>query len=402
MCQTAAQAEPEYIRMAEELAYAIITPYSIRKSRTGGILSRLLSRSGLELVAARMFAPSRELIEEYAAGIVTDPEPRHRRTQELIREYVLKNLGPNPEGKRRRALLLVLRGEDAVNTVLTVAGHIVHERTAGETIRDTYGDYLADGDAVHYFEPAVLAAPNRETAEADLGLWAKYSDTDGGILENIVPYPEGVEVQKTLVLIKPDNFRFPNARPGGVLDLFSRTGLSIIGFKVHHMSVAQAEQFYGPVLKVLENVMRESTGRRARLAAEEELGCPLGDESEAKLGELLGPIAGRAHWESIVQFMSGARPSQCPPERRELPGTEKCVAVVYQGIDAVAKIRRVLGPTDPSKAPFGTIRREFGQTMMVNAAHASDSPENAAREFGIIRIDENNLKPLVESHFQPR
>ncbi len=385
--------------MAEELAYAIITPYSIRKSRTGGILSRLLSRSGLELVAARMFAPSRELIAEYAGSLVTDPTPRHRRTQELIRDYVLANLAPNSEGKRRRTLLLVLRGEDAVAKVLSVAGHIVHERTAGETIRDTYGDYLAEGETVRYFEPAVLAAPTRESAEAHLRLWAKYSDSDGGMLEGIVPYPTGAEVQKTLVLIKPDNFRFPNARPGGVLDLFSRTGLSIIGMKVHHMSVAQAEQFYGPVLQVLETVMRDSTGRRARLAVEEELGCPLGDETEAKLGELLGPIAGRAHWENIIQFMSGARPSQCPPAQREAPGTEKCIAVIYEGIDAVSKIRAVLGPTDPSKAPAGTIRREFGQTMMINAAHASDSPDNAAREFGIIRVTENNLKPLVESHF---
>lgn len=390
--------------MAEELAYAVITPYSIRKSRTGGILSRLLSRSGLELVAGRMFAPSRELVAEYTASIVTETEPRHRRTQGLIREYVQKNLAPNTEGKRRRALLLVLRGEDAVNKVLTVAGHIVHERTAGETIRDTFGDYLVDEEtgAPRYFEPAVLCAPNRETAEADLRLFAKYSDSDGGILEDIVPYPAGAEVQKTLVLIKPDNFRFPNARPGGVLDLFSRSGLSIIGFKVHHMSVAQAEEFYGPVLEVLEKVMRESTGRRARLAAEEELGCPLGDEAETKLGDLLGPIAGRAHWESIVQFMAGTRPSQCPPEKRDEPGTEKCVAIVYEGIDAVRKIREILGPTDPSKAPSGTIRREFGQTMMVNAAHASDSPKNAAREFAIIRIDENNFKPLIESHFNGR
>jgi nucleoside diphosphate kinase len=385
--------------MAEELAYVILTPYSIRKSRTGGILARLLSRSGLELVAGRMFAPSRELIGEYAQTIVTDPEPRHRRTQELIREYVLKNLAPNPEGKRRRALLLVLRGENAVERVLQVAGHIVHERTAGETIRDTYGDYITDEDGVRYFEPAVLCAPNRETAEADLRLWARYSDTDGGVLEKIVPYPEGANVEKTLVLIKPDNFRFPNARPGGVLDLFSRAGLSIIGFKVHHMSVAQAEEFYGPVLEVLQRIYRESAGRRARLAVEEELGCPLGDEAEKTFGDLVGPIAGRAHWENIVQFMSGTRPSQCPPALRDAPGSEKCVAVVYQGIDAVKKIREVLGPTDPSKAPTGTIRREFGQTIMVNAAHASDSPENAAREFGIIRIDENNLEPLVASHF---
>ena len=36
---------------------------------------------------------------------------------------------------------------------------------------------------------------------------------------------------------------------------------------------------------------------------------------------------------------------------------------------------------------------------MVNAAHASDSPENAAREMGIVQISENNLKPLIESWF---
>ena len=58
--------------------------------------------------------------------------------------------------------------------------------------------------------------------------------------------------EKTLVLIKPDNFKFPNLRPGGVIEVFSRTGLYIVGFKVHRMSVAQAKEFYGPVLPVLE------------------------------------------------------------------------------------------------------------------------------------------------------
>ena len=67
-------------------------------------------------------------------------------------------------------------------------------------------------------------------------------------------------------------------------------------------------------------------------------------------------------------------------------------------MDAVRKIREVLGPTDPSKAPSGTIRREFGQTVMINAAHASDSPENAKREMDIIQITENNLQPLITSH----
>jgi nucleoside diphosphate kinase len=65
----------------------------------------------------------------------------------------------------------------------------------------------------------------------------------------------------------------------------------------------------------------------------------------------------------------------------------------------VRKIREVLGPTDPSKAPPGTIRREFGQTIMVNAAHASDSADNAEREMGIVQIKENNLKPLIDGWF---
>ncbi len=384
--------------MSEELSYVLITPYSIRKSRTGGIISRLLSRSGLDLVVGRLFTPSRELIEEFAATTVTDSDPRHRRTQELIRDYVVKNLSVDAHGAPQRVLLLVLKGSDAVQRTRSVVGHIVHERTSGETIRDTYGDYVEEDGQVLYFEPAVLAAPDSETARKHLAIWAKYSDSDAGILADSVTFPAGENVETTLVLIKPDNFRFPNARPGGVIDLFSRSGLSIIGFKVHHMSVAQAENFYGPVLDVLVDKLCEPSGKRARLAVEEEFGVPINDQTEHALGRLLGPIVGRNHWENIVQFMSGARPGQCPDSRRESPGSEKCVALVYRGIDAVSKIREVLGPTDPSKAPFGTIRREFGQTVMINAAHASDSAENARREMAIIQVAENNLKPLIDSH----
>lgn len=384
--------------MPEELSYVLITPYSIRKSRTGGIVSRLLSRSGLELVAGRMFAPGEELVAEFAAATVTETDERHRRTQELIREYILKKLSPDAHGQKQRVLLLVLKGEDAVLKTRTVVGHIVHERTSGETIRDTYGDYLVEDGVVTYFEPAVLAPPDVATARKHLSIWAKYSDSDGGILDTVLPLPAGENVEKTLVLIKPDNFRFPNARPGGVIDLFSRSGLFIIGLKVHHMSVAQAEAFYGPVLDVLMDKLCEPSGKRARMAVEEEFGVPLTAETEKQLGALMGPIAGRNHWENIVQFMCGTRPSQSPQDQRDEPGSEKCVAIIYQGVDAVQKIRTILGPTDPSKAPSGTIRREFGQSMMINAAHASDSPENAKREMDIIRVTENNLKPLLNSH----
>lgn len=387
--------------MAEELSFVIVTPYSIRKSRTGGIIARLISRTGLEIVAARMFAPSKELAESFSETIVTDPEPRHRATQELICDYVLKNFQPDESGYRPRVMMLVFRGENAVSKIRNIVGHIVNERTAGETIRDTFGDYVTDKNGtVSYFEPAVLAPPDAQSAERGLRIWAQASDRDGGLLEDVLQYSAGaLNVQKTLVLIKPDNFRFPSARPGAVIDVFSRSGLYIIGAKIHRMTVAQAEEFYRPVLDVLMDKLKEPTGARARLAVEDEIGLPLTDEVQHKLGDMLGPIAGRDNWEAIVKFMSGMKPSECPAERRNDPGTEKCFALVYQGVDAVRKIREVLGPTDPSKAPPGSIRREFGSTIMVNAAHASDSSENAEREMKIVQISENNLKPLIESYF---
>ena len=40
--------------MSQQLAYVIVTPYSLHKSRTGGILSRLITRTGLDLVAAKL------------------------------------------------------------------------------------------------------------------------------------------------------------------------------------------------------------------------------------------------------------------------------------------------------------------------------------------------------------
>jgi nucleoside diphosphate kinase len=357
------------IMQTEQLSYVIVTPHSMRKSRTGGIIARLISRTGLDLVAARMFAPGKALVERYAQTIVTETDPRHRATQELIREYFLENFTGEKNGQRARALFLILRGPDAVEKVHRAVGHIVHERTSGETIRDTFGDYITDpAGKVTYFEPAVLTAFDPKAVEHDVKLWAEFSDSDGGVLDRAITYPPGASVEKTLVLIKPDNFKFPNLRPGGVIEVFSRSGLYIVAFKVHRMSVAEAEEFYGPVLPVLQ--------------------------------EKLGAESGRANWESIVEFMAGRKPNDCAPEQRKEPGTEKCIALVYQGENAVRKIRDVLGPTDPAKAPPGSIRKEFGQTIMVNAAHASDSVENARREMGIIRVDENNFKPLIENFYR--
>jgi nucleoside diphosphate kinase len=297
-------------------------------------------------------------------------------------------------------MMLLFQGEDAVRKTRSVIGNISADRRGGETIRDTYGDFITDeNEQIRYFEPAVLAAPTSEEAQSKLRIWAEYSDADGGVLENVIAYQPNEKPQRTLVLIKPENFRFPTGRPGNMIDFFSRTGLFIVAVKVHQMSVAQAIQFYGPVREVLRTKLKDVVAVKARNAIEKELGLKLSTDQERELGTLLGPTFGDSQFENIVRFMSGRAPSECPLSEQDKPGSEKCIALVYEGVEAVRKIRDVLGPTDPSKAPPGSIRREFGQTIMVNAAHASDSEENAKRELGIIDIGGNTFRQIVQKFY---
>jgi nucleoside diphosphate kinase len=387
--------------MAQQLAYVIITPYSLHKSRTGGILSRLITRTGMELSAARMFAPSEELVKKYAEATISANDPQDRRIQELIYHYIKQNLAPDPKtNRRRRVMMLLFQGEDAVRKTRSVIGNISPERRGGETIRDTYGDLVIDeNDQVRYFEPAVLAAPTADEGREKLRLWASYSEADGGVLENVITYQPGEKAQRTLVLIKPENFRFPTGRPGNMIDFFSRTGLFIVACKVHRMSVAQAIEFYAPVRETLRSKLKDVVAAKAKAAIEKELGLKIGPQQEQQFGEILGPIFGDNQFENIIRFMSGKAPSESAPDEVNNPGPEKCIALVYEGVEAVRKIRDILGPTDPSKAPPGSIRREFGQTIMVNAAHASDSEENAHREMGIINVGQNDFREVVEEFY---
>src|SRR5436190_15596867 len=315
--------------MAQQLAYVIITPYSLYKSRTGGILTRLITRTGMELAGARMFAPSPELVKKYAEATISANDPQDRRIQELIYHYIQHNLGPDPKtGRRRRVMMLLFQGEDAVRRTRSVIGNISPDRRGGETIRDTYGDLIIDeNDQVRYFEPAVLAAPTAEEAREKLRLWAGYSDTDGGVVENVISYQPGEKPQRTLVLLKPENFRFPTGRPGNMIDFFSRTGLYIVAVKVHRMSVAQAMEFYGPVREVLRTKLKDSVASRAKTALEKELGLPIPQPVEQQLGDMLGPIFGDQQFDNIVRFMAGKTPAECTIGEANKPGSEECIAL---------------------------------------------------------------------------
>ena len=288
--------------MNTNYSYLVVAPEALRRGWTGWILSGATARtSGLELVWAG-------LIEQDGG----------------------------------RAAVLVFRGEDAVAKLAAAVG------SAGQA--GSLAGMLGEG--------TVSAAKPGADVSADLVKLA-------GQQVNALAQPVAAGAERSLVLIKPDNFAFPGTRPGAVLDVFARTGLPLIAMKVHHMSVAEGMEFYGPVLDALT--------------------------------ERFGAEKGRDHWENIVEFMAGRRPSALPEKDHGKPGSQKILALVFEGADAIGKIRTVLGPTDPAKALPGTIRKEFGTSIMVNAGHASDAPENAVREIGIVKVADNSLKGFVES-----
>lgn len=123
----------------------------------------------------------------------------------------------------------------------------------------------------------------------------------------------------TLAIIKPDAVQAGNA--GKVLAHLEAQGFKIRAARLVRLSQTQAEAFYA--------VHRE-----------------------------------RPFFRSLVTFMTSGAAMPLALERD----------------NAVAHLRDVIGATDPAEAKPGTIRKLFAQSKERNAIHASDSPENAARE----------------------
>jgi nucleoside diphosphate kinase len=376
------------------ISYVLVTPYTIVKSRTGGILARLLARSNLELIGAQIITPDETFVEKYAEALRRQAAPN----PSLLADYAERNLAPK-NGKRPRSMFLLFRGEDVHRKLTEICGHLYPEHRAldsitGETIRDTYAELIVDEDDAAkfiFFEPAVLTPRSKSDADANLKIFAELLKKSDNIIENI-EYPDASKIERTLVILKPDNWTFASARPGTIIDMFSRTGLRIIGVKMHHMTLEEALDFYGPVEDVLKSKLSPIFGRKAREILEHTFTMRLDDNVEKLLIESFGAAYARDQFYQILEFMSGHR-----PDKSETLAA-KCMILVYEGENAVKKIRDALGPTDPLKASAGTVRREFGSNVMVNAAHASDSVESFTCEQKIVKIHENETAKLIEDY----
>ena len=136
-------------------------------------------------------------------------------------------------------------------------------------------------------------------------------------------------VEQTLILAKPDAVR--RSLAGEIVARFERRGLQLLA------------------------------GRFVR--ASRELG-------EAHYAE----HDGKPFFPSLVEFMTSG----------------PIAPMVLEGDDAIAKVRGIMGATDPAKAAAGTIRKDFASSIEANAVHGSDSPQSAAFEipyfFGAMEI----------------
>jgi len=69
------------------------------------------------------------------------------------------------------------------------------------------------------------------------------------------------------------------------------------------------------------------------------------------------------------------------PEIAEFMSSRPVLALVLEGGEVIQGVRDLLGPTDSTTAPAGTIRGDLGTDRMKNVVHASDSPESALVEI---------------------
>jgi nucleoside-diphosphate kinase len=129
-------------------------------------------------------------------------------------------------------------------------------------------------------------------------------------------------MQRTLILLKPDSVH--RRLVGTLLQRFEQKGLRLVGLKFVQPGRELAEKHYA-VHK------------------------------------------GKPFYESLLAFLT-AGPT---------------VAVVFEGREAVAAARNLMGATDGVKATPGTIRGDFAISVQNNLVHGSDSPENAATEIAL-------------------
>lgn len=280
----------------EELAYALVTPYSLHKSRTGGILARLLW-ADVRLVAARMFAPhpDSDFIQRFCDAMY-DPEEKDITLvyQKMLIEYVVDNFTlPNERGISNRLMLLLFRGPNAIADIADAVGPVT-QRVRGDDVRGTFGEFVQTAAPAagrprmrdqrnkmllrypalqqielperrkEFFEPAVLTGRSHRLTHEHLKLFLDNCYKDGGDVAWSVASLKEEPAETSLVILKPESFRHRDPLPGNLIDFFARTGMCITATRMLKMDQERAKQFYGAKLDQFRRVLGKMISGRAR------------------------------------------------------------------------------------------------------------------------------------------
>ena len=130
----------------------------------------------------------------------------------------------------------------------------------------------------------------------------------------------GRALERTLSIVKPDGTE--KNLIGEVVSRFEKNGINVIALKMVKLTKEDAEGFYA--------VHRE-----------------------------------RPFFDSLTDFMSRG----------------PIVVMALEGENAIAKVREIMGATNPEEADEGTIRKDFASNIEENTVHGSDSPESAEYEI---------------------
>ncbi len=125
--------------------------------------------------------------------------------------------------------------------------------------------------------------------------------------------------ERTLLLLKPDSIQ--RGLVGEILSRFENKGLKIVGMKMFRMTPELSKEHYAHLVD-------------------------------------------KPFYPDLEKFMTG----------------HPIVGVVIEGKEAVETVRLIVGPTNATVAPGGTIRGDLSNSTSRNVIHASDSLETAEKE----------------------
>ena len=142
-------------------------------------------------------------------------------------------------------------------------------------------------------------------------------------------------MERTLVLIKPD--AMVKSLAGNIISELYNLNLKMIGLKLVNVQKELAEQHYFEI--------KEKRGQEI--------------------------------FDKLIKHITG-----------ELHNNENVIAIVYEGKDAIQKVRNLAGTTNPEEAEPNTIRGKYGRIhsqtdCYENLIHASDSKESAEKEIAL-------------------